>query len=123
MQIDGNLRLKRRILAGELDQNEGRRLERACLSSLAPTTAAKASLEATLDALDAYQVFLGEPRQRSEYEETLDAQPWKSCPCEVCADVGIQVVIFRGTERNKRRGFHNLYVFNRRLQEELAALA
>ena len=30
-------------------------------------------------------------------------------------DVGIQVVIFRGTERNKRRGFHNLYVFNHRL--------
>ena len=96
MQIDGNLRLKRRILAGELDQNEGRRLElRVCRASPPMTVA---SLEATLDALDAYQDFLGESRQRADYEETLAAQPWKSCPCEVCADVGIQVAIFRGTE-------------------------
>jgi hypothetical protein len=77
----------------------------------------------TLDALDAYQDFLGESRQRTDYEVTLAAQPWKSCRCEVCADAGIQVAIFRGTERNKRRGFHNLQVFNRRLQEELATIA
>jgi hypothetical protein len=120
MQIDGNQRLKRRVLAGELDQNEGRRLELACLANLSAYDAGKASLEATLDALDAYQVFLGESPQRAEYEETLAAQPWKSCPCEVCTEVGIHVAIFRGTERNKRRGFHNLHVFNRRLQEELA---
>ena len=47
MQIDGNQRLKRRILAGELDQNEGRRLERACLSSLTAYDRGKASLEAS----------------------------------------------------------------------------
>ena len=123
MQIDGNLRLKRRILAGELDQNEGRRLERACLTSLAAYDRGKASLEGALDALDAYQDFLGESRQRSEYEVTLAAQPWKSCACEVCADAGIQVAIFRGTERNKRRGFHNLHVFNHRLKQELAVIA
>jgi hypothetical protein len=123
MQIDGNLRLKRRILAGELDQNEGRRLELACLSGLAAYDRGKTSLEGALDALDAYQDFLGESRRRGEYEVTLATQPWKSCPCEICADAGIQVVIFRGAERNKRRGFHNLHVFNRRLQAELATVA
>jgi hypothetical protein len=123
MQIDGNVRLKRRILAGELDQNEGRRLEWACLTSLAGYDRRQVSLEGALDALDAYQDFLGEPRQRSEYEVTLAAQPWKSCACEVCADAGIHVAIFRGTERNKRRGFHNLHVFNDRLKHELAVIA
>ena len=88
MQIDGNVRLKRRILSGELDQNEGRRLELACLSSLTAYDRGEASLDATLDALDAYQCFLGESSHRSEYEVTLSAQPWKSCSCEVCADVG-----------------------------------
>jgi len=29
------------------------------------------------------------------------------------------VAIFRGSERNKRRGFHNLFVFHQRLQREL----
>jgi hypothetical protein len=123
MQIDGNQRLKRRILAGELDQNEGRHLERACLARLTAYDEGKASLQATLDALDAYHAFLGDAPQRIEYEETLLAQPWKSCPCQVCADVGIHVMIFRGTERNKRRGFHNLHIFNRRLEEELATVA
>jgi hypothetical protein len=27
--------------------------------------------------------------------------------------------MFRGSERNKRRGFHNLYVFRQRLDREL----
>jgi hypothetical protein len=123
MQVDGNLRLKRRILAGELDQNEARRLELACLSNLAAFDRGKATLDDVLDVLDAYQDFLGEPRRRDEYEVTLAAQPWKSCLCEICADAGIQVAIFRGAERNKRRGFHNLQVFNRRLQAELATVA
>jgi hypothetical protein len=30
-------------------------------------------------------------------------------------------MIFRGTQRNKRRGFHNLYVFNQKLQHNLTA--
>ena len=31
------------------------------------------------------------------------------------------MVIFRSSNRNKRRGFHNLFVFNRLLHKELAA--
>jgi hypothetical protein len=123
MQIDGNLRLKRRILAGEFDQNKGRRLERACLSSLVAYDRGKESLDSTLDALDAYHQFLGEPERRTDHEETLVAQPWKSCRCGVCAPAGIHVAIFRGTERNKRRGFHNLHVFRHRLQAELSSVA
>ena len=34
---------------------------------------------------------------------------------------GINVILFRGSERNKRRGFHNLYVFRQRLDRELNA--
>jgi hypothetical protein len=32
----------------------------------------------------------------------------------------VEVVLFRGSERNKRRGFHNLVVFYERLQRHLA---
>jgi hypothetical protein len=31
----------------------------------------------------------------------------------------VETIIFRGSERNKRRGFHNLYVLNRRLHHQL----
>ena len=43
-----------------------------------------------------------------------------SCACDICRRDGIQVVIFRGNNRNRRRGFHNTYVFYRLLQQALA---
>lgn len=119
MQIDSNNRLKQRVLAGQLDQNLGRRLERACLDALAAYDRDECPIDAPLEALEAYDSFLGEPDRQGEYWRTLHDRPWRSCPCGICAAVGIQVVIFRGTERNKRRGFHNLFVFNQLLHKEL----
>ena len=31
-----------------------------------------------------------------------------------------QVILFRGAERNRRRGFHNLWVFYRHVQQSLS---
>ena len=130
MQIDGNHRLKQRVLAGDLDQSQGRRLERACLETLRAYDGDECSIEEPLSALEAYDEFVEEPGRRSslrgadrqaEYWRTLHDRPWRACECAVCRDVGVDVVIFRGTERNKRRGFHNLFVFNNLLHKELAA--
>ena len=119
MQIDSNNRLKQRVLAGQLDQNQGRRLEHACLEALAAYDRDECGVDTPLEALAAYDEFLDEPDRQGEYWRTLHDQPWRSCACGICAQVGIQVVIFRGTERNKRRGFHNLFVFNQLLHKEL----
>ena len=55
---------------------------------------------------------LAKERVRIEgYEEVLRERPWKSCGCPICRDLGIEVAVFRGNERNRRRGFHNTYVF------------
>jgi hypothetical protein len=120
MQIDSNNRLKQRVLAGQLDQNEGRALEQACMEGLDAYDRDECAIETPLEALAAYDSFLGEPDRQNEYWRTLYDQPWRSCACGICEQVGIQVVIFRGTERNKRRGFHNLFVFNNLLHKELA---
>ena len=45
------------------------------------------------------------------YERTLLDMPWKSCNCSLCKNLGIQIAIFRGCNRNKRRGFHNIWAF------------
>ena len=45
------------------------------------------------------------------YERTLKDKPWKKCQCPLCKNHGIEVVIFRGNDRNRRRGFHNVYTF------------
>lgn len=119
MQIDTNHKLKQRVLAGQLDQNKGRELEQGCLEALATYDRDKCSIDVPLDALAAYDCFLGEPDRQAVYWQTLKDRPWRSCACGICQAVGIQVVIFRGTERNKRRGFHNLFVFNHLLHKEL----
>lgn len=48
---------------------------------------------------------------RSRYRETLMVKPWQKCPCTICSDVSVEVIIFRSSNRNKRRGIHNLWVF------------
>ena len=49
------------------------------------------------------------PRHESEYARVLKDAPWRTCPCAVCREIGIEVILFRGLNRNKRRGFHNLH--------------
>jgi len=44
---------------------------------------------------------------RARYERTLKDRPWRSCDCPFCKQAGIHVLIFRGSNRNKRRGAHN----------------
>ena len=48
---------------------------------------------------------------RDRYIRTLTDKPWKSCNCNFCKQLGIQIIIFRGCNRNKRRDFHNIWAF------------
>ena len=52
-------------------------------------------------------------------ERTLRDKPWKQCGCAVCRDVGVEVIIFRASNRNKRRGFHNLSVYYNHLKNTM----
>lgn len=112
-QVGANPSLKRRIQAGEIDQGEALKLERQCLTCLSAYDAGKTSLKVTLEALMAYEELCTGGRERIQgYEEVLRDQPWKQCNCGICNVIGIHVVMFRGAERNRRRGFHNLAITN-----------
>jgi hypothetical protein len=54
--------------------------------------------------------------ERKQLERTLGDAPWKKCACPICAAISIEAVIFRGNNRNRRRGFHNLSVFQKHVQ-------
>jgi hypothetical protein len=118
-QVEGNLSLSARIRAGEIDQGQACRLEERALRAVRAFDADKASLLTVLSALRAYDELQGRKDLTERYRETLEARPWKRCRCGVCSSAGVEVILFRGTERNKRRGFHNLFVFNQRLQKHL----
>jgi len=119
-QVEANPELSRRILAGKVDQNEARRLEKECLRTLAAYDSAATSIESVLKLLREYEQLHDGSGNRTEiYREVLADKPWKKCPCDICRRIGIQVILFRGAERNRRRGFHNIFVFYQRLHQEL----
>lgn len=121
-QVDGNPSLVRRIRAGQVDQRLAIELERASLQQLAAYDAGSGDLDQVLQTLRAYDELTdGRKDRTATNREALEDSPWKRCPCAICRECGIQVIIFRGTERNKRRGFHNVFVFNERLDRHLAA--
>jgi len=119
-QIDANPELLRKITAGKVKQEIARDLEQRCLRILAKFDRGEASIEEAVETLCAYEeVFSGETDHAEVYRRVLADKPWKDCSCEICQRIGIHVMIFRGAERNRRRGFHNIYVFNQQLQAHL----
>ncbi|WP_280502776.1 tRNA-guanine transglycosylase DpdA [Nocardia farcinica] len=110
-QVDGNVTLKRAILSGKISQRNALTAERNCLAALRQFDRGECSVQETLDAVLAYDRTIGVEKNREQsYRRTLEDAPWKSCDCGLCGKHGIEIMIFRGTERNKRRGFHNLSV-------------
>ena len=122
-QAEGNPELQARIRSGELCQEKVRQLEKECLWGLREFDRGALSVEDVLESLLKYEQ-IHHPRERREtiYRDVLTERPWSKCQCEICKAIGIDVIVFRGTERNKRRGFHNLRVFFEKLQTELRAL-
>lgn len=119
-QVEGNPRLQRRIRAGQVSHEAARRLEQECLAIFKAYDIGATSVEHLLEVLHEYE-SLYDPGadRRAVYREVLEAEAWRHCPCEVCRALGYHVILFRGAERNRRRGFHNIWVFYRRLHREI----
>jgi hypothetical protein len=113
-----SFRAKRIVSEGRAEADFVVRTERKCREVLRAYDADKASLELVLEVIAEYDHLITEDRSPilDQYRRTLEARPWKSCPCDICQKDGIEVVIFRGNNRNRRRGFHNVFVFYKMLQ-------
>lgn len=119
---DKSRKVLARIRSGRIDALKARHLSRACLGTLKAYDAGEASVTETLRAVMEYEHFYddGVVDRSERYREVLERRPWKECGCPICNEIGIDVVIFRGSERNRRRGFHNLQVFYTALRQEVA---
>ncbi|AZO75991.1 tRNA-guanine transglycosylase DpdA [Mesorhizobium sp. M1D.F.Ca.ET.043.01.1.1] len=123
-----NNRLKNKALEGRINQEEARTLEKAALEGVRKVARREVGIEEALDAVMAYWDALNwddevSPsrradslnRQRRIYARTLEDRPWEGCDCRVCREGGVEALIFRNSNRNKRRGMHNLHVFHQHL--------
>jgi hypothetical protein len=129
-QATKNLRLNNHVKVGRYAQESLISLERKALRAIRDYASGHADLEESLESILEYSVPLvttenssaeqiqrAISQKREAYAKTLRDRPWDSCFCDICANAGIETVIFRASNRNKRRGMHNLAVFYRYLQQ------
>ena len=127
-----NVKLMKAVKAGFVKHELLAELESAALKALRNYDAGRSTVEQTAQAVLAYSKWFSWDAKKSELENekivwshrelierTLRARPWKSCGCPVCTKLSIEVVLFRGNNRNRRRGFHNLIVFNQHVKRSL----
>ena len=124
-----NTSVKRLVREGLVKQDELVELEAAALRTLRSFDRCECALDDVLNAVLHYQTKLSTAKGEGpeverriaqlmgRYRETLAAAPWKTCPCEICRACGIEVIIFRSSNRNKRRGIHNLQSFYKLVTE------
>ena len=95
------------------------KLEQASLKAIRAYAKKKLSLKKVMQALTRYEDEFGEDKKYYPlFEETLHDRPWEKCNCTICKKLGVEVVILRGNNRNRRRGFHNTYVFYKQFKEK-----
>jgi hypothetical protein len=106
----------------DLSEDKILKMEKRALAAVRAYGAKTGSLSDALESLLEYDQFVTSERvdMRDAYTRTLSDRPWDKCGCAICQRWGIEVIIFRGNNRNRRRGFHNTYVFYRLLQQVLA---
>lgn len=104
----------KKILAKSLGTIEYfKKLEQKSLDTLRLFDKGQVGIEETLETILEYDNLFQEKANKNEelYRKVLEEAPWKKCGCEICEEVGVEVIIFRGNNRNRRRGFHNTHVF------------
>lgn len=120
MTADG--RTRKKLEESGLPVEEIAELERRALEALHGYGEGRVGLTEALEAVTRYDRLLCRSDKReagleAAYRRTLEARPWEQCDCPVCREIGIDVVIFRGYNRNKRRGAHNTMILYRLLHD------
>lgn len=103
------------------DAHQAVKLEQQALQALRALDKGEATADDVFTAVASYAEYAGHQPQRiaQDYRRTLNEQPWKRCQCSICQKIGIEVVIFRGNDRNRRRGFHNVWQLYRQLHAQI----
>lgn len=126
-----NITLKNAVKKGLYNQEELLKMEQRALTKIRAYDREQTKLDETLEAIMAYsrplicsnhQISAVEQRKLDQlglaYRKTLEDRPWRRCSCPICRQISVEVIIFRASNRNKRRGIHNLEVFYSHLQTQ-----
>ena len=123
-QVEANNTMRRLVASGKIDQNIAKRLEKECLTALIDFDKGLTDKSSVIEKLCEYETLYNSKKSRRDaIDHALTDKPWKICECAICKDIGIHVILKRAAARNRRRGFHNLYMAYNKLQKELSLIA
>jgi len=127
-----NNTLNRKVKSGLYIQEDLKYLEIVALNKLRDYDKDNASINEVIDAVMEYSrpLMWSEKasqqsnekklsKYREAYKHTLMERPWKRCDCKICKNISVETIIFRASNRNKRRGIHNLTVYYQHLNKLL----
>jgi len=126
-----NANLKKLVNSGSLDLEKAITLERQTLKEIRSYASNGGSYKNAMTVFREYWELIltdkAKTNQRQANKElenqssgtarTLKDRPWEKCKCAICQKIGVEVVIFRGNNRNRRRGFHNLHVYYEHIKQ------
>ena len=126
-----NANLKKLVNSGSLDLEKAITLERQTLKEIRSYASNGGSYKNAMTVFREYWELIltdkAKTNQRQANKElenqsvgaarTLEDRPWEKCKCAICQKIGVEVVIFRGNNRNRRRGFHNLHVYYEHIKQ------
>jgi hypothetical protein len=112
-----------RLKESGLREERIKRLEQLAIAELHAYDRGGTTLDRCLTVIRDYDRLLTRAEDldmhlKESYRRTLSEKPWKRCKCSVCKTIGIDVVIFRGLNRNKRRGAHNTLMLYQALHQQ-----
>ena len=118
-------RTAKRLKKSRVSMVKIQQMEKHALQALRGYAARRIGVERCLKSVLEYDelLFREEADERpleQAYRRTLTDRPWEQCNCAVCLTVGIDTLIFRGLNRNKRRGAHNTLMLYRNLGKPAA---
>lgn len=130
-QATENSGLLRLAKQGIYDQEDLQLREHHALTALRAYDKSEVEIEETLNAVMNYTapIAIGRDDDHSpnelkklknlklRYHRTLKDKPWTKCGCPVCKQAGIEIIIFRANNRNKRRGIHNLHAYRSHIRD------
>jgi len=113
--ISSSKQLREAAEENRISEEDLRKMETRCLVALNNFDGTKKAHREVVESVNEYGPLLERRGEDNHFFEKHNAvltdRPWEKCRCAVCRELGIDVVVFRGTGRNKRRGFHNTWVF------------
>ena len=120
MTSDGRTRSRLRTMDVDIAELEVQ--ERKVLRLLSQYDSDQVNVNEVLEAVLHYEKHLARSSEtgsmRAKYKRTLIDRPWRNCRCNFCENLGIHMLIFRGANRNKRRGAHNTLMLYGAVRED-----